>query len=416
LVATDSNKNLVSFQYDTDGTLAANSDTRVATQKAVKTYVDGAVQGANYKEASDYATTAALAAVTYSNGTAGVGATLTEVGLGALSVDSASPSVGDRILVKNQASTFQNGIYTVTVAGSGIAAFVLTRATDFDQSADIKSGDATYILGGTVNAGGTWVQTTDAAITMGTDAIVFSQVAGPGSILAGTGISVSGLTVSVGDAELLALAGLTSAADKLPYFTGSGTAAVADFTAAGRALLDDANAAAQATTLGLGTGNTPSFTGVNITGAPVTLSENTSVALDPAGSADGKYSGITVTGVSGYAQAFGDVVTLDKDDSRWEAVDISVAAAATGDARGILGIVVAAGTDGNACTILLHGIVRADANFPALTIGAPVYASTTGDVVVAQPTTTDHVIRIVGYALTADELYFSPGNAWTTHT
>jgi len=138
--------------------------------------------------------------------------------------------------------------------------------------------------------------------------------------------------------------------------------------------------------------------------------------LTAAGSADGKWSGTTITGVSGYSQAFGDLVTLDKDDSRWEAVDISVAAAETGDARGLLGMVVSAGTDGNACKILLHGTIRADANFPALTIGAPVYASTAGDVVVTQPTTTDHVIRIIGHALTADELFFNPGNAWITKT
>lgn len=148
----------------------------------------------------------------------------------------------------------------------------------------------------------------------------------------------------------------------------------------------------------------------------ITLGENASIALDPAGSADGKYTGITVTGTGGDTIAFGDLVTLDVDDSRWEKVDISVAAAATGDARGVLGIAVTASADGDPITVLLHGIVRADANFPDLTIGAPVYASTTGDVVVTQPTTTDYVIRIVGYGLTGNELYFNPGNTWTTHT
>lgn len=137
----------------------------------------------------------------------------------------------------------------------------------------------------------------------------------------------------------------------------------------------------------------------------LTLGENTSIALDPAGSADGKYSGITVTGTAGYTQAFGDLVYLSSVDSRWELADAD--SATTADR--MLAMVVSAGTDGTACKLLLQGIIRADAKFPALTIGSPVYVGeTAGEIQVAIPTGVDNVIRRVGYALTADEIYFNP--------
>ncbi len=145
--------------------------------------------------------------------------------------------------------------------------------------------------------------------------------------------------------------------------------------------------------------------GGTLTGS-ITLGENTGLALDPAGSADGKWSGITIAGTAGYTQAFGDLVYLAVADSRWELADAD--AEATGGYV-MLGMVVSAGTDGTACTILLQGQIRADAKFPALTVGKQVFVGeTAGAIQVAIPTGADNVIRSVGFALTADEIYFNP--------
>lgn len=153
---------------------------------------------------------------------------------------------------------------------------------------------------------------------------------------------------------------------------------------------------------------------INNTGT-ISMSENASVALDPAGSADGKYTGITVTGTAGEALAFGDVIVLDVTAGKWFKGDVSAAAGADGDLRGGTGMcVLAAAGNGSATTILLAGICRADANFPALTVGSVVYATTSGDITTTQPVTADHIIKVLGYALTADEIYFNPSADYLT--
>jgi len=146
------------------------------------------------------------------------------------------------------------------------------------------------------------------------------------------------------------------------------------------------------------------------------MTENTSLQLDPALSADGTYNGITRTGTAGATLAFGDLCYLDPTDSRWELADANSAQGADGDARGVLGICVqAAASDGSATTMLLYGTVRADTAFPTMTVNNQIYVSeTAGDITGTQPTTSGVVIRVVGVALTADELLFTPSPDYIT--
>lgn len=128
-----------------------------------------------YIASVNYATTAVLAnSPVYANGASGVGATLTETGNGALSVDGNAPIVGNRILVLNQASTFQNGIYTVTAAGSGGAPYVLTRTTDFDQTTEMFQGVSALVTGGAANIGTGWTLSASVG-TIGTSAVTFYE-------------------------------------------------------------------------------------------------------------------------------------------------------------------------------------------------------------------------------------------------
>jgi hypothetical protein len=160
-----------------------------------KTYADAIASGIHFHEAVNLATTAALPANTYNNGTSGVGATLTGNANGALSVDSTLTVVSERILVKNEVSGANNGVYTVTQVGSAGTPYILTRATDFDSVGtgvnEIDEGDFFLVTSGTANVNTAWVQQTPPPITIGTTAIVFQQFSAPITYSPGTGLNES---------------------------------------------------------------------------------------------------------------------------------------------------------------------------------------------------------------------------------
>jgi hypothetical protein len=160
-----------------------------------KEYADAIASGIHFHEAVNLATTAALPANTYNNGTSGVGATLTGNANGALSVDSTLTIATERILVKNEVAGANNGVYTVTQVGSAGTPYILTRATDFDSVGtgvnEIDEGDFFLVTSGTANVNTAWVQQTPPPITIGTTAIVFQQFSAPITYTAGTGLSES---------------------------------------------------------------------------------------------------------------------------------------------------------------------------------------------------------------------------------
>lgn len=175
-------------------------------QAATKQYVDTLVaSGITYHAPVKYEvpnTTGNLTA-TYNNGTAGVGATLTNAGtLAAFTPDGVIASAGDRILIYNQTNAYENGVYEVTTVGSGSVAWVLTRTTDTDSYGlkdpnALGEGDAFFVTSGNTGAGETYVCNTTGTITFGTTAISFTQVSSSQVYSAGTGLTLTGTQFSL---------------------------------------------------------------------------------------------------------------------------------------------------------------------------------------------------------------------------
>jgi hypothetical protein len=182
--------------------VTVTQDPTSALQLATKQYVDSVAEGLHVHASCAAATPNTLASltggtVTYNNGTAGVGATLT-LSVALTTLDGYTLQNGDRVLVKNEATQANNGIYTWATGGT-----VLTRATDFDTAIEIASGDFTFITNGTLYAGTGWVQT-QSVTTIGTDAIIWQQFSGAGTYTAGTGLTLTGTQFSITNTSVVA--------------------------------------------------------------------------------------------------------------------------------------------------------------------------------------------------------------------
>ena len=197
--STDSNGDIVldpngSGDIDVNTSKIVNVTDPTANQDAAtKAYVDSVANGLDVKDSVKVATAAALAAVTYNNGAG----TLTADANGALTVDGVTMAVNDRILVKDQASAVQNGIYKVTATGGASAVFVLTRTPDADTAAELTGGTFFFAEEGTANADNGYVATHNGTPTFGSTNITFAQFSGAGQISAGDALTKTGNTLNV---------------------------------------------------------------------------------------------------------------------------------------------------------------------------------------------------------------------------
>ena len=287
--------------------LTGLGDPQGAQDAVTKAYVDLTVQGLEPKQSVRAASVATIATLS-----------------GPMTLDGVALVAGDRVLVKDQTTVAQNGIYVV-------AAGAWARSSDADVWGELVSAYV-FVESGTVNADMGYLATVDPGGTLGTTAVTFVQFTGAGQILAGAGLTKSGNTLDVGAgtgiavaADTVALTGqalavhnlatnglvartaaatvaarsiavsgtglavangdgvaanptlslaaalasvgaLTPAADRIGYYTGAATAALATLTAFARTLLDDADAATSRATLGLGTLATQDAAAVTLTG------------------------------------------------------------------------------------------------------------------------------------------------------
>lgn len=301
LALTTTGNNDISLTPGGAGSVLLKADPTLPLGAVTKQYVDAIAAGLIVQPAAVVATTANLNA-TYANGAAGVGATLTNAGVQvALSIDGVALALNDRVLVKNQTTLANNGIYVVTDIGSGATNWVITRATNYDTTAEIEPGDLVIIQQGTTNAVTSWVQTAASPATIGTDPIVFSQfsysvsvtsVSGTANRITSTGGTTPVIDISasyVGQASITTLGTVTVGTwNATPVTVPYGGTGASSFTAYSVITASSSGTGALTNVSGLGT--VGQFLGSNGAGAAPTWQT-------PAGGGSGKVLQIVSSGV-----------------------------------------------------------------------------------------------------------------------
>lgn len=155
------------------GTVTLNANPQQALEAVTKQYVDAIAEGLHIHASVATATTASV-----------------DLGNAPTAIDGVNLTDGMRVLVKNQSTTADNGIYAYSASADA-----LVRASDFNSAAEIQGGDFLFVTGGNTYADTGWVQTETVA-TLGTDPIIFTQFSGAGTYSAGTGLQLDGTVFS----------------------------------------------------------------------------------------------------------------------------------------------------------------------------------------------------------------------------